>query len=194
MASCSAFIAASLSLTMSPSRCSSPRPATPPPLRPPDPAAQLGRLLARQAGGKGAVGGVEQMVALVEDDPLQRSRLTIRLLAPRRARPVERRLGQDQGVIGDDQIRAAAGADRPFRRNRCGSADRRHGRTRRADPPDWPPPPHEPPALRTGRAASRENPRPSCRRRAYAAPSARPAPGRSGRHSPAGPPAPCPAD
>ena len=88
-----------------------PAPATPPPLRPPDPAAQLGRLLTRKTGGKGAVGGVEQMVALVEDDAFQGRRLAVLLLPPRGPRAVERRLGQDQGVVGDDQVRAAAGAN-----------------------------------------------------------------------------------
>ena len=38
-----------------------------PPSRPPQPAPQLGRLPAAQMPGEGAVGGVEQMVALVED-------------------------------------------------------------------------------------------------------------------------------
>ena len=50
------------------------------------------------------------MVALVEDDPLQRRRLSVLLLPPSRARPVEGRLGQDQGVVGDDQVGATAGA------------------------------------------------------------------------------------
>ena len=46
-------------------------PAPAAPLWPADPAAQLGGFGARNGGGKGRVGGVEQMVALVEHDPLQ---------------------------------------------------------------------------------------------------------------------------
>jgi hypothetical protein len=61
-------------------------PAPPPaPLRSPQPAAELGRLLPGQAGRKGAVGGVEQVVALVEHDPLQPHGLYVGL-QPRAAR------------------------------------------------------------------------------------------------------------
>src|SRR5690606_31220431 len=78
------------------------------------PAAQLGGFLTREGGGEGAVGGVEQVVALVEDDAFQRRRLAGLLLAARRAGAVKRGLGHHQGVGAHDQIGAAAGADGLF--------------------------------------------------------------------------------
>ena len=67
-------------------------PAPAAPLRPADPAAQLGGLGAGEGGGEGRVGGVEQVVALVEDDALERGGLARRPSAPappgrRRRRP-----------------------------------------------------------------------------------------------------------
>jgi hypothetical protein len=69
---------------MSPRRVSSPCPAgrAPPVLAA---SAEFGRLLPGQAGRKGAVGGVEQVVALVEHDPLQPHGLYVGL-QPRAAR------------------------------------------------------------------------------------------------------------
>ncbi|MCY1487236.1 hypothetical protein D9M68_209010 [compost metagenome] len=87
-----------------------PAPATAAPLRPADPAAQFGRLLPRQTGGEGAVGGVEQVVALVEDDALQRRRLAVLLEPPCGARAVEGGLPVPRG--GDDQHNIVAGHDR----------------------------------------------------------------------------------
>ena len=79
-----------------------------------DPAAQLGGFLTRQTGGKGAVGGVEQMVALVEDDAFEGGGLPVLFQAARGAGPVEGGLGHDQGVIGDDEVGSTAGADGLF--------------------------------------------------------------------------------
>jgi hypothetical protein len=82
------------------------------PLGAADPAAQLGGLLAGERGGEGAVGGVEQVVALVEDDALELGGLGVALGAAGRAGAVEGGLGHDQGVVGDDEVGAAARADR----------------------------------------------------------------------------------
>ena len=83
-------------------------------LGPAQPAAQLGGLLTGQAGRESAVGRVEQVVALVEHDPLQGRRLTVLFQTARRPGPVEGGLGHDQGVVGHDQIGPAAGADGLF--------------------------------------------------------------------------------
>jgi hypothetical protein len=86
---------------MSISRVSSPRPRRP---RPADPAAHLGRLGARHGRGEGAVGGVEQVMALVEDDAAQAGGLDVAALAARGARAVEGGVTEHQGVVGDHQI------------------------------------------------------------------------------------------
>ena len=52
------------------------------------------------------------MVALVKDDAFQLGGLAVSLGAPRGASPVEGRLGQDQGMIGDDDVGAAGTTDR----------------------------------------------------------------------------------
>jgi hypothetical protein len=72
-----------------------------------DPPAQLRGLLPRQGRRKGAVGGVEEMVALVEDDALHRGALDVGLQAPGRPGSVECGLGHHQRVVGDDEIGAA---------------------------------------------------------------------------------------
>ena len=54
------------------------------------------------------------MVALVEDDALQRRRLAVLFQAARRASTVKSGLRHDQRVIGHDDIRPAAGADGLF--------------------------------------------------------------------------------
>ena len=51
------------------------------------------------------------MVALVEDDPLQRRRLAVLFQSARRTGTVKGGLCHDQGVVGHDQIGPAAGAD-----------------------------------------------------------------------------------
>ena len=89
-----------------------PTAAPPPPLRTADPAAHLGGLRAAEGGGEGAVGGVEQVVALVEHDPAQAAGLAVVLLPPRRPGAVEGRLAEHQGVVGDDDIGVLGGAHR----------------------------------------------------------------------------------
>ena len=65
------------------------------------PAAELGHLAAADLGGEGAVGGVEEVVALVEDVAQRRPVLAA----------AERGLDHDQGVVGDDEARGAGAAD-----------------------------------------------------------------------------------
>ena len=62
-----------------------------------DPAAQLASLAARQPHRKGIVGGLEQMVAFVENVTGRHRRIV---------QPAQRRLGHDQGMVGDDEARA----------------------------------------------------------------------------------------
>ena len=63
---------------------------------------------------KGAVGGIEQMVALVEDEPAhgRRSAPALHLSRRRPSDLVDGRLVQHQGMIGDDDVGLAGGADR----------------------------------------------------------------------------------
>ena len=170
-----------------------PPPAPAAALRPADPAAQLGRLRARQRGGEGAVGGVEQVVALVEDDALERGRSRTSAFWPRAARAPSkaawvrtrawlamtmsaRREAADRLLDEAGAVVRAAGVDAlaaPV--DQVGGAGL-GGRARR----------------RTGSAARPGSRRRSCRRRGWRAPSARPGPCRSGRRCPAGPPAPPP--
>ena len=89
-----------------------PPPAAAAALRPAKPAAQLRGLGARERGGKRAVGGLEQVVALVEDQPLQVRRLGVGLGPPGGPGAVEGRLGQDERVVGDDQVGLARPSDR----------------------------------------------------------------------------------
>ena len=67
-----------------------------------DPAAQLAPLPARQPHRKGAVGGLEQVVAFVENVAGRHRRVV---------EPAKRRLGHDQRMVGDDEARAARLAD-----------------------------------------------------------------------------------
>ncbi len=70
---------------MSLRRCFQAPPAAGRALGPADPAAQLGRLRPGQGGREGAVGGVEQVVALVEDDALEGA-VSLSPFSPRAAR------------------------------------------------------------------------------------------------------------
>ena len=47
------------------------------------------------------------MVALVKDDAAQARGLDVGLGPPRRSRAVESGLGEDEGVVGDDELRRA---------------------------------------------------------------------------------------
>ena len=73
-------------------------------LRPDHPAAHFDRFLSGQRGGEHRIGGVEQMMSFVKDDPR------------RAADFVAAACGVDhhQRVVGDDDIRLHRGACRPF--------------------------------------------------------------------------------
>ena len=101
---------------------------------------------------EGAVGRLEQMMALVED------------IAGRQVgvvEPAERRLHHDQRVIGDRRCRARRARRTLFSMKQRDNAGRRSGCIRRADRRG-----RRPRRGRSGRAASRENRRRPCRRRA----------------------------
>ena len=66
----------------------------------------------RTERGEGAVGGVEQVVALVEDDALQRV-VSPSAFGPRGPGAVEGGLGQHQGVVGDDDVGPARARGSP---------------------------------------------------------------------------------
>jgi len=78
---------------------------TPPLLRPQQPATQFARLRSRQLAGKGAVGGVEHMVPLVENI----STGNVAVVAP-----AQRGGNQHQRVIGDDDVGPLRAPHRAF--------------------------------------------------------------------------------
>ena len=69
-------------------------------LRADDPAAQLDRLLPGEGGGEGRIGGVEQMVPLVEHDARRRPAFVA----------ATRGIDHDERVVGDDEVGVLAGA------------------------------------------------------------------------------------
>ncbi len=75
-----------------------------------NPAAQLRHLPPRQAGGKAAVGGVEQMMAFVEDIA-QAAAFLGRVGGLVHAQPVLRGLRDHQRMVGDHDIGVAGAAD-----------------------------------------------------------------------------------
>ncbi|UZO97950.1 Hypothetical protein RMHFA_05761 [Roseomonas mucosa] len=75
--------------------------AAPPPLGAQQPAAQLGHLGAGKLGGEGGVGGIEDVVAFVEDIAHGGTVLAA----------AQRGLDHDQGVVGHDQLRPGGAAD-----------------------------------------------------------------------------------
>ena len=93
------------------SRCSSPAPPAAA-LRPADPAAQLGRLRAGQAAEKALSAASNRWWPSSKTMRLQGGGLAVGLRAARRAGAVEGGLGQHQGVVGDDEVGPARGADR----------------------------------------------------------------------------------
>src|SRR5205085_8850264 len=68
-------------------------------------AAQVGGLLAREMEREGAVGRLEDMVALVEDEPRRQASVV---------EPAERRLDHHERVVGDDDAGAARLAHAPL--------------------------------------------------------------------------------
>ena len=80
-----------------------------------NPAPELGGLGAGQMPRKGAVGGVEEVVAFVEDQPAHGAGLLLLFIGlggPERL--VDGSLVQHQRMIGDDDVGLAGGADRLF--------------------------------------------------------------------------------
>ena len=72
-----------------------------------DPTPKLGRLAGRKMGREGAVGGVEQVVALVEHVAGRRPAFCV-------VPSAQGRLNHHQGVVGDDDVGATGPADRMF--------------------------------------------------------------------------------
>jgi hypothetical protein len=71
------------------------------------PAPQLGRLPAAEQGRERAVGGLEQVVAFVEDVAARQPPDVAGSVAA-----AERRLHHDQGVVGDDEVGAPGATHR----------------------------------------------------------------------------------
>ena len=106
------FSAASSSAMRSPIRSARPAPAPARRFRPANPAPELGGLEAPvRWPGEGAVGGIEKMVAFIEDEPAQAAGRGFLLLGAGDAeRLVDGRLMQHQRMIGDDDDRPLRGA------------------------------------------------------------------------------------
>ncbi len=91
-----------------------PTPAPAPALRTPDPAAHFRRFGPRKGGGEGAVGGVEEMVPLVEHDATQAGGFHIAPLAAGGAGAVEGGMAEHERVVGDHEVGRPGGAHRLF--------------------------------------------------------------------------------
>src|SRR6185503_5234511 len=76
-----------------------------------DPPPEFGCLMRREMARKGAVGRVEQMMALIENEPAKISGYFLLSAVGRAERMVDRDLMQHQSMIGDDDLRLAACPD-----------------------------------------------------------------------------------